>query len=65
MVLVSFAFRVIWDLIMEHWPKNGLAEMGVVPQDYHLLLVPAMLRKLLPDAQIGFFLHIAFPSSEV
>ena len=33
--------------------------------DYHLLLVPAMLRKLLPDAQIGFFLHIAFPSSEV
>ncbi|PKY01296.1 hypothetical protein P168DRAFT_313050 [Aspergillus campestris IBT 28561] len=34
-------------------------------QDYHLLLVPGMLRKLLPDAQIGFFLHIAFPSSEV
>lgn len=33
--------------------------------DYHLLLVPAMLRKLLPDAQIGFFLHVAFPSSEV
>ncbi|KAJ5981931.1 hypothetical protein N7451_012031 [Penicillium sp. IBT 35674x] len=25
----------------------------------------AMLRKMLPDAQIGFFLHIAFPSSEV
>lgn len=34
-------------------------------QDYHLLLVPAMLRKMLPDAQIGIFLHIAFPSSEV
>lgn len=33
--------------------------------DYHLLLVPGMLRKLLPDAKIGFFLHIAFPSSEV
>jgi trehalose 6-phosphate synthase complex regulatory subunit len=33
--------------------------------DYHLLLVPAMLRKVLPDAKIGFFLHIAFPSSEV
>jgi len=33
--------------------------------DYHLLLVPAMIRSKLPDAQIGFFLHSAFPSSEV
>jgi trehalose 6-phosphate synthase complex regulatory subunit len=33
--------------------------------DYHLLLVPSMVRQKLPDAQIGFFLHVAFPSSEV
>lgn len=33
--------------------------------DYHLLLVPKMVRQKLPDAKIGFFLHIAFPSSEV
>ncbi|CAK3849803.1 glycosyltransferase family 20 [Lecanosticta acicola] len=33
--------------------------------DYHLLLVPQMLREKLPDAKIGFFLHSAFPSSEV
>lgn len=33
--------------------------------DYHLLLVPAMLRKVRPDARIGFFMHVAFPSSEV
>ena len=33
--------------------------------DYHLLLVPGMIRAKLPDAQIGFFLHTAFPSSEV
>ncbi|KAK7521927.1 alpha,alpha-trehalose phosphate synthase-like protein subunit [Phyllosticta citriasiana] len=33
--------------------------------DYHLLLVPGMVRKKLPDAQIGFFMHTAFPSSEV
>ncbi len=26
-------------------------------QDYHLLLLPGMLRKLLPMAKIGFFLH--------
>jgi trehalose 6-phosphate synthase/phosphatase len=33
--------------------------------DYHLLLVPSMIRQKLPDAKIGFFLHVAFPSSEV
>lgn len=33
--------------------------------DYHLLLVPGMVRAKLPDAQIGFFLHTAFPSSEI
>lgn len=33
--------------------------------DYHLLLVPGMVRQALPDAKIGFFLHAAFPSSEV
>lgn len=34
-------------------------------QDYHLLLVPQMLRQLKPDALIGLFLHIPFPSSEI
>jgi len=29
--------------------------------DYHLQLVPGMLRELRPDARIGFFLHIPFP----
>ena len=33
--------------------------------DYQLMLVPAMLREQLPQARIGFFLHIPFPSSEV
>lgn len=33
--------------------------------DYHLLLVPSMVREKLPDAKIGFFLHTAFPSSEI
>ncbi|HET6346971.1 MAG TPA: trehalose-6-phosphate synthase, partial [Myxococcota bacterium] len=33
--------------------------------DYHLLLLPALLRQRLPDTTIGFFLHIPFPSSEV
>ena len=33
--------------------------------DYHLMLLPQMLRQELPDAAIGFFLHIPFPSSEI
>jgi trehalose 6-phosphate synthase/phosphatase len=34
-------------------------------QDYQLLLLPELLRQRLPDARIGFFLHIPFPASEV
>jgi trehalose 6-phosphate synthase/phosphatase len=33
--------------------------------DYHLMLLPALLREALPDAAIGFFLHIPFPPSDV
>lgn len=33
--------------------------------DYHLQLVPAMLRALRPDVRIGFFLHIPFPPQEL
>ena len=33
--------------------------------DYHLLLVPAMLREQRPRLEIGFFLHTPFPSSEI
>ncbi len=33
--------------------------------DYHFLLLPGILREKLPDATIGFFLHIPFPSYEI
>ncbi|CAO3631256.1 unnamed protein product [Cunninghamella echinulata] len=33
--------------------------------DYHLMLLPKMLREKLPNAIIGFFMHIPFPSSEL
>jgi trehalose 6-phosphate synthase/phosphatase len=33
--------------------------------DYQLMLVPQLLRERLPDARIGFFLHIPFPSYEI
>jgi len=33
--------------------------------DYQLMLLPELIRQKLPDAQIGFFLHIPFPSFEL
>jgi trehalose 6-phosphate synthase/phosphatase len=33
--------------------------------DYQLMLLPQMLREKLPEARLGFFLHIPFPSFEV
>lgn len=41
--------------------KNGV----VWVHDYHLQLVPAMLRAMRPDLRIGFFLHIPFPPQEL
>ncbi|WP_262282389.1 trehalose-6-phosphate synthase [Micromonospora sp. MA102] len=34
-------------------------------QDYHLQLVPGLLRDLRPDLRIGFFLHVPFPPPEL
>jgi len=33
--------------------------------DYQLMLLPQLVREKLPNAQIGFFLHIPFPSFEL
>ncbi len=33
--------------------------------DYHLMLLPGMIRSKFPDLPIGFFLHIPFPSFEL
>jgi trehalose 6-phosphate synthase len=44
-----------------------VAEPGAVVwvQDYHLQLVPALLRARRPDLRIGFFLHVPFPPPEL
>lgn len=33
--------------------------------DYHLMLLPGLVRQVLPEATIGFFLHTPFPSYEI
>ncbi len=42
-------------------PRGG----AVWVHDYHLSLVPGMLRQSRPDLRIGFFLHIPFPPEEL
>jgi trehalose 6-phosphate synthase/phosphatase len=50
------------DAVVSKWQPGDL----VWVHDYQLMLVPQMLRERLPrGAQIGFFLHIPFPSSEI
>lgn len=49
------------DAVIEEYQKGDF----IWVQDYHLTLVPAMIRKKIPDARIGYFLHIPFPSPEV
>lgn len=33
--------------------------------DYHLMILPKLLREAMPDLSIGFFLHIPYPSYEI
>ncbi|MBK7256772.1 MAG: bifunctional alpha,alpha-trehalose-phosphate synthase (UDP-forming)/trehalose-phosphatase [Ignavibacteriae bacterium] len=46
---------------------NGILRDGDVVwiHDYHLMLLPGMVRASVPDVPIGFFLHIPFPTFEV
>ncbi|MBI2391568.1 MAG: bifunctional alpha,alpha-trehalose-phosphate synthase (UDP-forming)/trehalose-phosphatase [Deltaproteobacteria bacterium] len=47
--------------VVERWRPGDF----IWVHDYQLMLLPQMLRERLPDARIGFFLHIPFPSSEL
>jgi trehalose 6-phosphate synthase/phosphatase len=49
------------ELVARHYQPGDL----VWVHDYQLLLLPELLRRRLPDARIGFFLHIPFPSEEL
>ncbi|WP_310396216.1 bifunctional alpha,alpha-trehalose-phosphate synthase (UDP-forming)/trehalose-phosphatase [Hymenobacter sp.] len=61
-----------WDAyvaVNEKFCQVVLAQSGpediIWVHDYQLLLLPELLRRARPDATIGFFLHIPFPSYEL
>ncbi len=49
------------DLVVRHYQPGDT----IWVHDYQLMLVPAFLRARLPQARIGYFHHIPFPSSEI
>ena len=49
------------DVVLKHVQPGDM----IWVHDYHLMLLPRLLRDALPDARIGFFLHIPFPTSEL
>src|SRR5215472_4348395 len=49
------------DIVAKEYKEGDL----VWVHDYQLMLVPALLRRRIPRAKIGFFLHIPFPATEV
>ncbi|RKP17972.1 glycosyl transferase, partial [Rozella allomycis CSF55] len=53
--------------VYEEGDTGNVLDVGWIVwiHDYHLLLVPQMLRKKIPEALIGFFLHSPFPTSEI
>eukprot|EP00171_Calliarthron_tuberculosum_P011453 IDg11453t1 len=55
------------DCLVEEWKLSGIDQEDAMfwLHDCHLLLVPRMLRKRLPNARIGYFLHTPFPAGEV
>ena len=49
------------EVVAEHYRPGDLVWI----HDYQLLLLPVLIRRRLPEARIGFFLHIPFPSEEL
>ncbi|MCU1362032.1 MAG: Trehalose-phosphate synthase, partial [Ilumatobacteraceae bacterium] len=58
-------YRAVNQAFAERAAQVATPGATVWVHDYHLQLVPAMLRASRPDLRIGFFLHIPFPPQEL
>jgi len=54
------ANRRFRDAVLEHLGPGDT----VWVHDYHLMLLPRLIRDVAPEAKVGFFLHVPFPASE-
>jgi trehalose 6-phosphate synthase/phosphatase len=53
--------RIFCDALLEILHEDDILWI----HDYHLMLLPQMIREKFPGIRIGFFLHIPFPTFEV
>lgn len=58
-------YKQVNELFAKEVLKHSSAQSTIWVHDYHLVLVPSLIRKELPESSIGYFLHIPFPSFEV
>ncbi|KAF5827092.1 glycosyltransferase family 20-domain-containing protein [Dunaliella salina] len=49
------------DVVLENYLPNDIMWI----QDYHLMVLPSLLKAVVPKMKVGFFLHTPFPSSEM
>ncbi|KDD73644.1 glycosyltransferase, partial [Helicosporidium sp. ATCC 50920] len=57
----QLANRAFADAVLEEYTPGAM----VWVQDYHLMLLPSLLKERVPGMKVGFFLHTPFPSSEI
>lgn len=57
----QLANRKFAEIVLQHYQPGDI----VWVQDYHLMLLPAILKEHFPRMKVGFFLHTPFPSSEI
>lgn len=59
------AYRLVNKKFLQALP-SGIGENDIIwVHDYQLMLLPQMIKQKYPDAPVGFFLHIPFPSFEI
>ncbi|MGB9808303.1 MAG: bifunctional alpha,alpha-trehalose-phosphate synthase (UDP-forming)/trehalose-phosphatase [Thermosulfidibacteraceae bacterium] len=59
------SYRIVNEIFFKEVSKYVDDSSFIWIHDYHLMLLPSMLREQFPNASIGFFLHIPFPPPEV
>ena len=59
------SYKEVNELFSKTVAKQADPEASIWVHDYHLMLMPSLLRNRLPETEIGFFLHIPFPSYEI
>jgi trehalose 6-phosphate synthase/phosphatase len=59
------AYREVNKLYERAVKKVAQADATIWVHDYQLMLLPRLVRKVLPEARIGYFHHVPFPSFEI